>query len=71
MPREIFPVGMFSTRGTDLWLPTLDTVKVGVWLLCMQARIWTGIPSCMHPLVNTLDFPLKNNCLHLKAGLWE
>ena len=58
MPIEDELVFTDSTRGMDLSEPTLDTVKVGVWLLCMQALMWTGIPSCMHPLVHTLEFPL-------------
>ena len=64
MPIEDEPVSTDSTSGMDLLEPTLETVTVGVWLLCMQARRWTGIPSCMHPLVHTLDNPLLNINLH-------
>ena len=59
---------MFSTRGIDLLEPTLDTETVGVWLLCMQARWWTGSPSCLHPLGHTLEAPLWKVSLRWKAG---
>ena len=46
MPIEDEPVFTDSTRGMDLSELTLDTETVGVWLLCIQARRWTGKPSC-------------------------
>ena len=46
MPIEDEPVFTDSTRGMDLSELTLDTETVGVWLLCIQARRWTGNPSC-------------------------
>ena len=46
MPIEDEPVFTDSSRGMDLSELTLDTDMVGVWLLFIQARRWTGKPSC-------------------------
>ena len=51
------------------WIPCLETVKDGVWLLCMQACWWRGAPSCSHPMGCTFDALLQQVNLHWKECL--
>ena len=57
-------VSTYSTRGIDLSDPSLETVKDGVWSLCMHACWWRGTPLCSHPMGHTLDAPLWKFNLH-------
>ena len=57
MPIEDEPVSTDSTRGMDLSDPSLETVKDGVWLLCM------------HMLVERSSIMLKSHGAHLGCTL--
>ena len=56
---------MVSTRGTDLSVLTLETEMKGSWLLCMQARLCTGILFSKQPLGHALGGTVEVGSLAL------